>query len=96
MQHALKNMQGQKLFLHILFQLYAKGAPRPPLSHYPRQEIAVPLHINVFCNSSLLLFFFNFGNGQHAVFYCKTDLKVGIFEAEYTVGIIYILRTRVI
>ena len=55
MQHALENMQGQKLSLHISFQLYAKGAPRPPLSHYPRQEIAVPLHINAFCNSSLFV-----------------------------------------
>ena len=33
MQHALENMQGQKLSLHISFQLYAKGAPRP----YPRR-----------------------------------------------------------
>ena len=54
MQRLLENMQRQKLPLHISFGLYMKGAPRPPLSYYPRQEIVKPLHINVFCNSPFL------------------------------------------
>ena len=36
-------------------RLNVKGAPRPPLSHYPCQEYLLLLQVFLFCNSPCLL-----------------------------------------